>query len=102
MTTLQISLYFYGLFITLDESGESFDGSFEIAPDGTFPNGRNAVTQQRKLPTRLDIAHYVVRKLVIPKTAVRFRATRHFTAVLVPKTSIYKYDYIVLQDEQVG
>ena len=95
-------LDFDAFFVALDEGNEPFDGPLKFTLDGAFPDGRHAVTQQGKLPARLDIAYYVVRKLIVPKTAVGFRTTRHFTTMLMPKTSIYKYDCVVLQDEQVG
>lgn len=92
-------LDFDAFFVALDEGNEPFDGPLKFTLDGAFPDGRHAVTQQGKLPARLDIAYYVVRKLVIPKAAIGFRTAGELAAMLVPKAPVHKNHHVVLQNE---
>jgi hypothetical protein len=74
---------------------------FKIILDGTFPNGCDAVALQRQFPIRLDIANYVIRKLIIPEFRIAFRAARKLAAMLVPKAPVDKNDRTILEDKQI-
>ena len=92
-------LDFDAFFVALDEGNEPFDGEGKVILEGALPDGRHTVTQQRKFPTRLDIAYYVVCKLIIPKVAIGFRTAGELAAMLVPKAPVHKNHHVVLQNE---
>ena len=89
-------LDFDAFFVALDEGNEPFDGPLKFTLDGAFPDGCHAVAQQRKFPVGLDVAYYVVRKLVVPEGTVALGAACELAAMLVPEATIYKHDHIVL------
>lgn len=96
-----LSLNLYRFLVALNKGGESFYSAVKFAFDGAFPYGGDAVTQERKVPICLDVAHDVIRELFVPKFRIAFGATRELAAVLMPKTAVNEYDRVVLENEHV-
>ena len=92
----------YCFFVACYKSLESLDGAVEVVLDGTFPDGSHAKALQRKFPVGFDVAYHVVREFLVPEFRIALGAARELATMLVPKASVYKNDYAMLENEQVG